>query len=208
MKRLGFTLLAAVAATPLMAQEQRQMGAHVHGTSALDIAVEDNRVSLDLHAPGMDIVGFEYEAATDADKDAVEAAIGQFLRPDEIVTLPDAAGCRLSEVLAHLHAGDHDHEDADAHAAGEDHAHAEGEDHAEGETHAEGESHDHADGEEHSEFHVRYEYTCDDTGALTTITFPFFERFEGAQQIAVQHVTAGGAGAAQLTRDAAQLTLE
>lgn len=83
------------------------MDAHVHGVSTPKLAVEDGTLEMNLLSPGMDIVGFEFEASTDADKDAVEAAIRTMLVPENIVTLPDTAECRLSEVLAHLHGDDH-----------------------------------------------------------------------------------------------------
>lgn len=214
MQTIHLALLASVAATPLLAQETREMDAHVHGVSTLELAVEAGVVEMNLHSPGMDIVGFEYEASTDADKDAVEAAIRTMLVPENIVALPGAAECRLTEVLAHLHAGDHDHEEGEDHmheAEGEedhDHAdHAEGDDHVH-EEHAEGEEHDHEEGAMHSEFHARYIFACAHPEELTAITFPFFERFENAQEIEAQYVTDAGAGAAEIGRDAAKLTLK
>lgn len=209
MKTIHLALLASVAATPLLAQETREMDAHVHGVSTLELAVENGTLEMNLLSPGMDIVGFEYEASTDADKDAVEAAIRAMLVPENIVTLPEAAECRLTEVLAHLHTGDHEHEE------GEDHDHAGGaghDDHAEGEEHeheehAEGADHDHEEGAEHSEFHASYSFACAHPEELTTIGFPFFDRFENAQEIEAQFVTDAGAGSAEIGRDAPELTL-
>ncbi|WP_298494766.1 DUF2796 domain-containing protein [uncultured Maritimibacter sp.] len=232
MKRLSTSALAtlALATTPLVAQDdaQREMGAHVHGISTLELAVEGNALEMNLLSPGMDIVGFEYVAESEADKDAVEAAIRTMLMPENIVTLPEAAECRLTEVLAHLHAGDHDHDDMDEHAEGEahdhDHDHAEGEDHdhdheahAEGEDHdhdheehAEGEDHDHdhADGAVHSEFHASYAFDCAHPEELTTVAFPFFAAFENAQEIEAEFVTEAGAGAAEIGRDRPELALQ
>ncbi|MEQ8294776.1 MAG: DUF2796 domain-containing protein [Roseovarius sp.] len=266
MKRTTIALFAATIAAPAAAEESRGMGAHVHGVSTVEIAVEDGVMELDLRAPGMDIVGFEHEATSPEDKDAVEEAIRVFLSPEDIVTLPDGAGCRLTEVLAHLHLGgdEHDHGDDHGHAGeeghdhdhdhgedeGHDHEHAEGEDHGHEHAHAEGEDHDHehgegddhdhehaegedhdhdhAEGEDHdhdhehaegddhahdggaghSEFHVRYRFTCDDGAALTSVGFPMFGLFENAEKIEVQYVTGTGAGAAELTRGSAVLTLE
>ncbi len=69
-----------------------------------------------------------------------------------------------------------------------------------------------ADGEQedgqHSEFHVTCAYTCEDEDALTSIGFPFFDRFENAQEIEVQYVTETGAGTAELTPGAPELTLK
>lgn len=69
----------------------------------LKLAIEGRVLDINLISPGMDIVGFEYEASTVADKDAVETAIRTMLMPENIVTLPEAAECRLTSVLAHLH---------------------------------------------------------------------------------------------------------
>lgn len=205
MKTLRFALLTTAATTPLLAQETREMDAHVHGVSTLELAVEDGIVEINLLSPGMDIVGFEYEASTDADKDAVEAAVRTMLMPENILTLPETAECRLTEVLAHLHGSDHDHEDGEEHmheaGAEEDHDHEE---------HAEGDDHDHeehAEGGTHSEFHARYIFDCEHPEDLTTIGFPFFDAFPNAQEIEAQYVTDAGAGAAEVGRDAPELTL-
>ena len=207
MKTIHLALLASAAVSALSAQETREMGAHVHGVSTLELAVEHGLVEMNLLSPGMDIVGFEYGAETKADKDAVETAIRTLLTPENIVTLPEAAECRLTEVLAHLHGHDHHHEEdeGDGHAeeAGHDN-HATGEAH---DDHAEGEGHDHEDGAEHSEFHVRYKFACDHPEELTKIAFPFFERFGNAQEIEAQYVTEAGNGAAEIGREAAELTL-
>ncbi len=200
MRTIQLALLASVAAAPLLAQESREMGAHVHGVSTLELAVEDGLLEMNFTSPGADIVGFEYAASTDKDKDAVEAAIRTMLLPENIVTLPEAAECRLTEVLAHLHSGDHG-PDEDA-----EHDHAESEDH-DHEEHAEGEGDAHEGGAEHSEFHARYIFACEHPENLTTVGFPFFETFENAQEIEAQFVTEAGAGAAEIGRAAAELTL-
>jgi len=226
MKPIYLALAASTLAAPAFAQDTREMDAHVHGVSKAEIAVEHGKVEINLLSPGMDIVGFEYEATSAEDKDAVEAAIRTLLMPENVVTLPEAAGCRLTEVLAHLHSGDHDHDDAhehmdddhdhDDHADGDDHdheEHAEGDDHDHDhdhdEDHAEDDhDHDHDDEAQHSEFHVRYAFACEDEDALTTISFPFFAQFGNAQEIEAQFVTETGAGQAEITRDAPEMTLE
>lgn len=195
MLRTLLTIAVATIALPALAQEKREMDAHVHGVTKAEIAVEHGVVSIDLHAPGIDIVGFEHAASTAADKDAVEAAIRQFLAPESIVTLPAAAGCRLTEVLAHLHSSEHDHEEEGGeHSKEGDHDHE-----------AEGE---HEEGEGHSEFHIRYQFACEDEDAVTGIGFPFFGLFANAEEIEAEYVTETGAGSAELTRDASQLTFE
>ncbi|WP_394154835.1 DUF2796 domain-containing protein [Loktanella salsilacus] len=206
MKKLATVVLASCIAIPAHAQDTRQMDAHVHGVSALQVAVEGGTLSLDLTSPGVDVVGFEYEASTDADKDAVAAAIGQFLTPGDIVALPDAAGCRLSAASAHLDLGDDHGDDHDSHDDHDDHAeeHDEHDDHAE-----EHDDHDDHEGEAgtHSAFHAAYTYECDAPDALTSLSFPFFDQFANAQEIEAEYVTAAGAGQAEISRDVAQLDL-
>src|SRR3990172_13326550 len=73
---------AALAATPARAEEaKRELGAHEHGHGTLNIAIENARVSMELEAPGMDIVGFEYAASTDDQKAAVAKAKAELAKP-------------------------------------------------------------------------------------------------------------------------------
>ncbi len=225
MKTLSLAVLASVAAAPVLAQETRELDAHVHGISTIELAIEDATVEVSLMSPGMDIVGFEYVASSTEEKSAVAAATRTLSVPENVLGLPEAAACHLTETGVHMHTGDHDHEHEHEHAEGEDHAHAEGEDHAEGEAHAEGhdhaEDHDHAEGEahahaegeaakdgaEHSEFHASFGFTCEHPEQLTKITFPFFGQFENAREIEVKYVTAAGAGSAKVSPDAPELSL-
>lgn len=191
MKPIILAVAATSFAAPALAQGTRGMDAHVHGVSTAEVAVEHGRLEINLRSPGADIVGFEYVASSAADKDAVEAAIRQFLAPENIVDLPEAAACRLTGVLAHLLSGEPDHEDDhDEHAGEQEH-------------------HDHEEeGAAHSAFQVTYAYACDDEDALGTIGFPFFQRFGKAHEIEVQYVTETGAGTAALTPDAPVLSLD
>lgn len=203
MSLIRYAALASLAAAPALAQEHREMGAHVHGVSKLELAMEGAKLSLNLHSPGADIVGFEYPAKSDDEKDAVEAAIRAMLAPENIVTLPEDAHCRLAEALAHLHSHEHDHDESDEHAEGhDDHDDHEG-DHDDHDDHEE-----HEGGAQHSEFHARYEFTCEHPDELVNIGFPFFSQFPNAVEIEAAYVTATGAGAAEIHRDEAELSLK
>ncbi|NIY73074.1 DUF2796 domain-containing protein [Marivivens donghaensis] len=200
MKTIGLALLATVAAAPLFAEDgHREMGAHVHGVSKLEMAVEGSTVEMNLESPGMDIVGFEYEPSTDADLAAVENAIAQLMRADELFAFNDAAGCAPVEAMAELHI-----HDGDEHDHGEDHADHEEEHHDE---HGD-EEHEHEEGARHTEFEAHYVFECEDTSALTTVEFPFFNHFENAHEIEAQYVTDAGAGSAEIDHDVAKLTLK
>jgi hypothetical protein len=86
----------ALAATPALAQK-RSVDAHEHGASALNIAIEGTKVTIELEAPGNDIVGFEKEAKTDKQKAAVEAAKTKLAAPLELFVMPAAAGCTAAK---------------------------------------------------------------------------------------------------------------
>ena len=81
MKLLSLLTLSAMAATPVFAQETRQLDAHEHGVAQLDIAMDGQQIAMELHAPGADIVGFEYAAESADDRAAVDNAVAALARP-------------------------------------------------------------------------------------------------------------------------------
>lgn len=170
---------------PVLAQVARDMDAHEHGVTTVEIAIQGEVLEVHLTAPGMDLVGFEHEAATGPDLAAVEGVVHLLSDPKNVLTLPDAAGCQASEIAANL--------------ARDDHAEAEHE--HEHET-------DHAHEVEHTEFTAQYSFNCTDPAALTEMSFPYFQTFEHAHEIDVVYITDQGVGSATATRDAARISLK
>lgn len=76
------------------ADEKRQLEPHEHGKSQLALAIEGNTVSMDFDAPGDDIVGFETEAKSEAQKSALAAAKRTLSMPGKVFVLTPAAGCK------------------------------------------------------------------------------------------------------------------
>jgi hypothetical protein len=170
--------LGLVAASGSGHAQQREAGAHEHGRGTLNIALEGSRLSMELEAPGADIVGFEHEARTQKQKAAVESAKKRLAAPKGLFELPAAAGCVLKEAKVALEAEDHDHgHDANGH---DTEAHG-GKDHD-----AKGHDHEaaHADNE-HSAFHAEYAFDCKAPASLTTIGFGYFKAFAGADKLDV-----------------------
>ena len=190
--KIAFSLIALVAAMPATAEESRQLDAHEHGVGTLNIAIEGTNVAMEFHAPGANIVGFEYAAESDTDLAAIDAAVAILGAPLELFVLPDAASCSVVDAQAELE-GEDEHDDH----AEDDHNDAGDEDHE-----------DHADEAGHTEFHAEYILTCDSPDALTGITFAYFEAFPNAQEVEVQIITATGAQAFEVERDAPVLNLE
>lgn len=211
MKLLPLFALSTSLTLPALAEETRELDAHEHGVGQLNIAIVGNEIAIELHAPGADIVGFEYEAESAEDKAAIETALTTLAAPLDLFVIPAAAGCSVTSASAELES----EEDHDAHSdeEHEEHAHDEHKDeHAHDEhkdEHAHDEGHDdHADDEAgHTEFHAEYALTCTDASAATSIAFDYFDAFPNAQEVDVQAITDNGASAFEVTRDTPVLDL-
>ena len=189
----AFSLIALVAAVPALAEDTRQLDAHEHGVGALNIAIEGTTVAMEFHAPGADIVGFEYAAESEADRAAVDAAVATLATPLDLFAMPAAAECSVTQASAKLES----EEDRDEHT-----------DHGEHEEHDDHAAHDdHADDAGHTEFHAEYMLTCAKPDTLTEITFTYFDRFENARELEVQIITSAGAQAFEVERGAPKLDL-
>ena len=103
----------ALSATPSLAEETTQLDAHEHGVGQLNIAFDENKIAMELHAPGADIVGFEYGAKSDADLAAIDAALQTLSDPLGLFLIPEAASCIVITAHAKLESEDSDHDDHD-----------------------------------------------------------------------------------------------
>lgn len=206
------SLIALITAFPAFAEDSRQLDAHEHGVGTLNIAIEGTTVAMTFEAPGADIVGFEYAAESDTDLAAIDAAVATLGAPLDLFVVPDAAGCSVVNAQAELESededGDHDDEghDDDGHEEHDDEGHDDHDDHAK-EGHDDHGHDDHGDEAGHTEFHAEYTLTCDAPDALTKMTFAYFAAFPNALEVEVQIITASGAQAFEVERDAPVLDL-
>jgi hypothetical protein len=165
--------MSVAAAAPSIADEKhRELGPHVHGQGTFNIAIENTRVSIELEAPGMDIVGFEHEANSGEQKAAFAKAEKQLADPLSLFKFPESAECKLSDAKIvvdaedeHDHADDHDHDHGDKKA----------------------DDHDEHGG--HNAFHVTYAIDCAKPANLTSVAFDYFKTFAGAKKLEVSVVT-------------------
>ncbi len=182
---LALTLSSAARAE----DEHRELGAHVHGHGTLNIAIEDNRVAMELEAPGMDLVGFEHEAETEAQKAALKSAKDKLAEPLALFKVPASAGCSVSKVNVAIETGDEHHEGDEDHA---EHADA---------------KHDDEGSASHNEFHVTYALDCTKPANLTSIAFDYFKTFAGADELTVNVVTAKAQNTYEVSREKPVLDL-
>ncbi|WP_445398381.1 DUF2796 domain-containing protein [Zobellella sp. An-6] len=183
---LGLALL------PLGLSAQAQLGVHEHGHGQLNLALEQQHLVLELTAPAADIVGFEHEAATDAERAQQAAALEKIRQADALFTLTPAAACRLEKVeLAGDEHDDHDHDQHDEHKHDDHDQHAHGDDH---------------DDHDHSDVQVHYFYHCEQPQALNRIELSLFEQFPSFNRLEVQGILPSGQVAATLTPAQPQLS--
>jgi hypothetical protein len=190
---------AALFAASAVAQEtKRELGTHVHGQGALDVAIEGKRVVMELRAPGNDIVGFEGAAKTAAAKRTLATAIATLEKPEPLFVMQETAQCTV--VSAKVEIGTDDAHASPPPTKGTTAKHAHG-GHSHGKQGHDKHGHDKKAQakDEHSEFHAAYEFTCAKPELLAAIDIGFFKAFPKAQKLAVQIITAKGQTATEAT---------
>lgn len=72
--------------------------AHVHGAARLDIAVDMQRISLQLESPLDNLLGFERAPRTDAERRQADVLLARLRAADTMFRIDPAAGCTLARV--------------------------------------------------------------------------------------------------------------
>ncbi|MGB1155482.1 MAG: DUF2796 domain-containing protein [Alphaproteobacteria bacterium] len=163
-------------AAPVLAQD-----AHVHGEAVLKIVVDEAGALATFEAPAVDIVGFEYEPRTDAEKQAVADGIALLSNPSTVLTLTPAAGCEATMVDVEFEAEGDEHHDDDEH--GDEHH----------------DDYEHEEIVEHMSFHAEYDLACANAAAIEGLTTAVFGNFPALQEMEVEVITASGQKGAELT---------
>ena len=163
-----------------LAVANMSLAQHVHGEIELGIVVEDDTVSVALHAPLSDVLGFEHAAENEEQAERIHAAADLIKSADRMFGLPEAAGCDIQDVDLdgpdYLFA-----DDDDGHVAG----HAHEDDHDDHED-------DHSDTHSHGELDAQYIWQCADAGAVDELEARFVAGFENVETINIQIITPTG----------------
>lgn len=175
-KLLMVAALTLICANTALAAERRELGAHQHGQGKLSIAIDGNKVALELEAPGADIAGFEHEAKSDKDKAAIKQAIATLQAPLALFKIPEAAKCTVAEAKVELETDEHDH----AHEKDQDHGHDHG-----------GKDKD-APKAAHSKFHAEYLLECASPAEFKSLTLDYFAAFKAAEGLTIEVIAPKG----------------
>ncbi|MDC9727843.1 MAG: DUF2796 domain-containing protein [Methyloprofundus sp.] len=143
------------------------LNAHMHGLSELTLAMEGEKLEIQLKSPAMNLLGFEHKARTKNDIAAVENALSMLGNPDSLFLFSERH-CSVTDTSVDI-SGVIDSE-RDPH-----------------EDEAETDDHEHQD--RHSEIIASYHYRCESTATLFSITVNLFEIFPGIQQIRTLWIT-------------------
>lgn len=170
--RLTYSVILATLTLPLAAladNHAHSLDAHIHGLASLNVALEEQKLELQLASPAMNILGFEHLPNSNSDQQAVETAQKTLHNPALLFGLNSAAKCTLTstsvdnDLLVNRDEHDHHHEATPAADVSE---------------------------HQHSDITAHYHYHCSVPTALNSIDLSgFFTQFPHTEKIQVQLVT-------------------
>lgn len=232
MRRALLSLALLYAGTALAHDELRQHGAHVHGLSDLEIAIDGAALALRLEGAADNFLGFERSPRDAAEAGQVEATAARLRAAEGLFALPTEAECTLSgftlepeaifgaAALAAARAASADSEPAGhgqqhGHAHGEHGGHDHGHDHGHAHApHAHGHGHDHGAHGQHEHPHhdhlnvvAEYQFECADPAALSSLELRLIESFPRHQRVRVAILGPSGQSAASVEQPRQRLSL-
>ena len=197
-RNILFPLLLTMVLVPgfmAHAQEHRHHEAHEHGVAHLNVAIEGNRLYIELSSPAANIVGFEHHPRTQKQKAGVADALKKLAQGKTLFLLSPESSSQMVTADVHTDIDHHTDDHEKTGRAGEDVNH-----HAEKETHAHmGEHHEADENERHSEFKATYHFVCKKPKKLSQIAVRLFNIFPGIERIEVQLLAGTKQTAMELT---------
>lgn len=161
----NMVLLSLLIHLASLAGEHEKFDAHVHGLSEMTIAIENNRLEIEMRSPAINLVGFEHRAATKENIAVVKQAESLLSQPQKIFSFTGGE-CKLI------------HQSLDLSSIKSTHHHTE-------KQHVK----NHPQRINHSEVIANYHYHCRKISDLSAITVTIFDLFSGIQQMYVMWIT-------------------
>ena len=165
------------------------VGAHEHGVVRMGLAVDGQRMSLNLEAPAATVFGFEHDPETEEEIGVVSEAMETLkTRVGEIIAVSSELACELEDV-----------EVVSAPEVDEEHSHSDDEEHA----HSDDEEHSHSDDEDaHSEVRVAVSWFCAQSVEGTDATLRLGSLWPDAELVDLTVITSMGQAAGRVAADA------
>ena len=82
--------------------KKESLSAHEHGLSKMNIVQDHHKLLIEIEMPGHDVVGFEYKAKTNEDKNKVKQALMLLKNPINVIKIPIKAKCDLKDSHSHI----------------------------------------------------------------------------------------------------------
>lgn len=171
-----FAAMALVWAASSPAQSEPE---HEHGVADLRITADGGALLIEFSSPLINLVGFEREPGNEEEREKLINLASRLETSDELITLPEAAGCKLAGVEQETPGGLESHKDGDHHA--------------------------HHDGEIHHDAWAEWKYTCDQPEALDAVEINVIDVFPDIETLRVE--TSGANGSSSITESQARIEL-
>ena len=157
------------------------VGAHEHGVVRMGLAVDGQRISLNLEIPAATVFGFEHDPETEEEIGVVSEAMETLnTRVGEVIAVYSELACELEDV-----------EVVSAPEVDEEHAHSDDEEHA------------HSDDEDaHSEVRVAVSWFCAQSVEGTDATLRLGSLWPDAELVDLTVITSMGQAAGRVAADA------
>ncbi len=183
-----------VLGAPLVAQIERQHGAHVHGQANATLSQDGPRYTLELTIPGANLVGFEHPPRDEPEYTRIDETLEWFAEHPWLV-LDDRGDCRVDGVSADAtgygRPGEDKPDGAHEHSSEPDHDH---------------DRHDH-DHHDHAEFRILARVECADPDRLRWMEVDLFRDFPGNEKVRIDSFTDRGQKQFRLTPDNRRIDL-
>lgn len=190
---LGGYLIGLLLNSPLWAEEHEQHAAHEHGVARLSLAVNKEGVELSLDSPAMNLVGFEHQPSSDADKQTIATVQQTLSAGDKLFQFNADANCKLNKTTLESGLWPSTEQSNAEHKAKPEQKQAEHE------THEANEAENHHD---HADIEATWLFTCEQTTQVSALTTQLFKAFpQGLEKLNVEWITDTYASTATLTQD-------
>ena len=195
---LTASLILAIILPSSQASEQAiALGSHVHGLAELNIAMEGKTLEIQLISPAMNLLGFEHKASSKEERAAVEHGESQLHNHEALFLLSNEQCVHtmttvdVSDLIERTESSASDQDEHDGH----DESEHDGHDEDESEHHHE----NHAEADKHSDVTATYQYRCENTTSLSSITVNVFDSFSGIHNLDVMWISTSHQGGVTLT---------